>query len=177
MASLPLYVGRGRRVIGSHVEVPDDIFPELNKLRWHRNTNGYIRSNKGGYLHQVAYRLYYGAIPKGMEVDHKDRNKDNISRDNLRAVTRSVNGANKGVIRSNASGYAGVSHRVTRSVVAGRKYEHHYWHAQIKKNGVRVLSRDFPFTPEGLLQAAREVNRQYAIHFPEVAAPNPGVGL
>lgn len=128
-------------------------------------------------MHQMAYRIYHGQLPENTEIDHKDRNKDNVTKDNLRAVTRSVNGANKGKSKLNQSGRTGVSYRVSKYTRNGKTYEYQYWNARVKKDKKLVLCKDFPYTTDGLIQAAREVNRQYAIHFPEVAAPNVGVEI
>ena len=44
---------------------------------------------KSSYKARQAYRKYYGKIPKGCDIHHRDRNKLNNSPDNLIALTRS----------------------------------------------------------------------------------------
>lgn len=58
--------------------------------------------------HRLAWLFIHGEWPEH-EVDHKDRNRDNNSADNLRAATRTQNGGNKSMHRNNTSGKKGVS--------------------------------------------------------------------
>lgn len=46
-------------------------------------------------VHQLIYRTYKGDIPKGLQIDHIDRDKLNNHIDNLRAVSSSENNLNK----------------------------------------------------------------------------------
>lgn len=47
------------------------------------------------YVHRMVYEAFKGEIPKGMEIDHIDRNKHNNNPDNLRVVTKSENIKNR----------------------------------------------------------------------------------
>ena len=69
------------------------------------NEDGYVRiwcgkANHPEYprklkmRHRLVYYLYHGAIPKGKEIDHIDRNRANDSITILRAVTRKENTKN-----------------------------------------------------------------------------------
>lgn len=51
-------------------------------------TNGKIRELKA---HQVAYQIYVGAIPGGLELDHKCRVRCCVNPDHLEPVTRREN--------------------------------------------------------------------------------------
>ena len=53
-------------------------------------------NNKGVQLHRVIWEMHNGAIPKGLEIDHINRDRADNRIENLRAVTRSVNQHNKG---------------------------------------------------------------------------------
>jgi len=46
------------------------------------------------YVHRLVYEYHNGTIPKGVEVDHKDRRPTNNRIDNLRVVTKSQNQQN-----------------------------------------------------------------------------------
>jgi hypothetical protein len=51
--------------------------------------------------------LHHGYLPK--EIDHINGDRSDNRIDNLRAVTRSENQCNRGVLANNTSGYPGVS--------------------------------------------------------------------
>lgn len=84
---------------------PED-FEELKNCQAWFGSHGYVVINYKGkpeLLHKVILGL-------DLEfVDHKNRNKLNYLRDNLRAATRDQNNQNVGVQSNNTSGYKGVS--------------------------------------------------------------------
>ena len=83
---------------------------------------GYARiHNKYGttYAHRMAYELMVGAIPDGMELDHVCRNRGCVNPEHLRPCTRSENLRNTGKMRTNTSGFKGVSwHKAERKWTA-----------------------------------------------------------
>ncbi|HEY9878155.1 MAG TPA: HNH endonuclease [Leptolyngbyaceae cyanobacterium] len=60
------------------------------------------------YAHRLAWLLVTGDDPGVMQVDHRDRDKENNRFDNLRLATPSQNSQNVGLRRSNKSGVIGV---------------------------------------------------------------------
>lgn len=96
---------------GIRVFVDDDDHGYLSEHTWHLSKNGYVsrsywkpnQTNGTIYMH----RLIMDA-PKGMDVDHKDLNRFNNQKSNLRIATRSQNMANT-PSRSGHSKYKGVS--------------------------------------------------------------------
>ena len=57
--------------------------------------------------HRLIFMLHHGYLPK--EIDHINGDRSDNRIDNLRAVTRSENQCNRGVLANNTSGYPGVS--------------------------------------------------------------------
>ncbi len=70
---------------------------------------GYMRTKLFGRtikLHHIAWFIMYGYMP--VEIDHKDRNKTNNSKVNLREVTHTENMKNLNISKANKSGHKGV---------------------------------------------------------------------
>lgn len=74
----------------------------LGNSLWCYNHHGYIKNNKG-MLHRAVMR----AKPNEL-VDHKDHNKADCRKSNLRMATKTQNGQNMRIHPTNTSGYKGV---------------------------------------------------------------------
>ena len=70
---------------------------EWNGIRWHSYNNGYYeyrgtrskqRKDRDN-LHKAKFKHYFGEIPKGYDVHHKDGNKLNNEISNLELLSRS----------------------------------------------------------------------------------------
>lgn len=75
------------------------------------STNGYVKINVSGkilYAHRLVWEYHYGEIPKGMFIDHINRNKSDNRIENLRLVTPQDNSRNMGKNKRNSSGFNGV---------------------------------------------------------------------
>ena len=131
---------------------------------------GWNEQKGKGYLHGrvngemvSAQVLLMGKPMKGFENDHKDRNRRNNRRDNLRVVTIGQNQANNNLSKRNKSGFKGVY---------WRKQENK-WCAQIKNNGETIYL--------GLFTNLREAAKAYDVKavelFGEYAATNKVLGL
>ena len=79
------------------------------------NGDGYVQVRITVQGKQTAFRaariiweMHHGPIPKGMEIDHMDRNRSNDVLRNLSLVTPIQNSLNKGLPRNNTSGVKGV---------------------------------------------------------------------
>ena len=74
---------------------------------WWCLSNGYPSRRRSGRL-EYLHVLIAGRIP-GLEVDHINRNKLDVRRSNLRHVTCRANKHNLPLMKSNRSGFRGVT--------------------------------------------------------------------
>jgi hypothetical protein len=111
---------------GGDAIVDDADFQTLNHWKWKRHKHGYAcRTATGGRL--VLMHRQIMEEPEGLEVDHRNRQKLDNRRGNLRVATHSDNGRNRPKQRNNTSGYKGVSWDRQRSK----------WRASIKVGRTR----------------------------------------
>lgn len=83
-------------------------FEKVHKVCWCKNNSGYLtgcNAEEGGTLLLQRYLL---DCPNNMVVDHKDGDRANNRRSNLRICTNSENRINKGIISTNTSGHTGI---------------------------------------------------------------------
>jgi hypothetical protein len=94
---------------------PEDI--DLSAKSWRISSWGYVRRTINRkpdkpitvLAHrEVMSRVLGRALSPDELVDHRDRNKRNNRRDNLRIVTASLNGMNRGIPSNNSSGHKGI---------------------------------------------------------------------
>lgn len=101
-------------------------FDKVKDICWWRRKDGYIL----GRVNNRTVRLhrYLMSCPEGYDVDHKNHDKSDNRRYNLRITTRSQNNMNKGLQRNNTSGITGVC------------WDNYYqkWIAQIKVNNKSI---------------------------------------
>ncbi len=91
---------------GKFALVNDEDFEYLNRWRWYCHSHGYaVRKPKRViiYMHRLILN-----IPKGMFTDHKNLNKLDNRRSNLRIANENQNHMNCGLRSNNKSGYKGV---------------------------------------------------------------------
>jgi len=101
---------------GRYALVDDEDFNWLNQWKWcFDRSNGYAHrnqwvngKNRKIYMHRIILGNPRGILIK-VETDHKNRNKLDNRRKNLRVVTRSENVLNKGLQSNNTSGIPGVT--------------------------------------------------------------------
>jgi len=80
----------------------------LSRWRWHMCSGGYAGRNENGKT--ILMHRQIMQPPRGMLVDHMDRNKANNCRSNLRLCTHPENQRNKRKGIGSASQYKGVFH-------------------------------------------------------------------
>ena len=123
------------------------------------NAKGHINlqiDKKMYAAHQVVFMLHHGFIP--CEIDHINGVKTDNRIENLRVCTSSQNKGNIGLLKSNCSGYRGVSLNKRSGM----------YHAQIKINGKQTYLGRFA-TPK---DAAIVYNKAAKEHFGEFAYLN-----
>jgi hypothetical protein len=107
---------------GKGVALVDDAdYPILSQYKW-RLSAGYARAEING-MSVLMHRLVMGA-KRGQEVDHRNGDKLDNRRSNLRFSTHSQNMANVGQRSDNTSGFKGV-----------------YWNRQTGKFRARIKPR------------------------------------
>jgi hypothetical protein len=99
---------------GSIALIDDADFEHVKDLRWYKSAYGYAVLCNGVTLH----RKLIGQPPKGFVTDHKNQNKLDCRRENLRFVTRAVNNLNSAV-RKNVERHQG--HWQVRFGLPGQK--------------------------------------------------------
>lgn len=110
--------------------VDDEDYPEVSRYRWYANRYGrrwYAVRNIGRYPHQQAVLLhrFLASPPEGMQVDHKNGDGLDCRRENIRVCTPAENLRNKGLKRTNTSGFKGVQKcgkRWKATIRAGRDF-------------------------------------------------------
>lgn len=85
--------------------VDRDDFAYLNQFKWYYLAGYAARRSNGKtiYMHRELMKF-----PKNKEVDHINNNGLDNRTSNLRIVTRTQNNQNRGMQKSNTSGYKGV---------------------------------------------------------------------
>jgi hypothetical protein len=76
---------------------------------WNRMPKGHARTSSNGGLRLMMHQLLM-RVPEGFEIDHRNGNKLDNRRENLRIVRRSINALNRPPNKANTSGYPGVSY-------------------------------------------------------------------
>lgn len=105
---------------GKTAVVDDCDFEELNSKKWHYTSSGYAARRSWPDNKIVLMHRQIMSTPKGMDTDHKNQNKLDNRRDNLRIGTRSQNNMNQTKQRHNTSGFKGVMWQKSKSLWVAR---------------------------------------------------------
>jgi hypothetical protein len=135
MKKIPLggEVGKGKYTL-----VDEEEFGIYGRYKWYIDSRGYVRRSINGRDGKVTVVELHKAIaktPKGLYTDHKNRNKLDNRRENLRVVTNQQNSMNRTKLQDRTSLYKGVS------LAKGRKKNK--WKAGIMLNDKTVFVARF----------------------------------
>lgn len=128
--------------------IDNDNFEYLNRWKWSLSINGYaIRASRGKatLMHRIVNNT-----PDGFQTDHRDRNKLNNQRANLKTVTAQQNNFNRGLQPNNTSGIEGVTWDKSKNK----------WMAQIQNNGKHIYLGRYK-NIQGAFLARRFAERLY----------------
>jgi hypothetical protein len=148
---IPLYVRGG--AVGSWALVDAEDYDEIAKTRWHVGSNGYARHGTSGRDFKLMHRLLLG-LERGdkRNVDHRNGNKLDNRRENLRVVTHAQNLQNRFSSSTALSAFRGVSFK-----------REERWLAALTVDGVEHRLGRFPTEIEAALavDAWRRENADY----------------
>ncbi|MEH7209545.1 HNH endonuclease [Priestia megaterium] len=120
-----------------------------SRYKWGMDGHGYLTTKVNGrYL--ALHQLLMNTKNTDYLVDHKDRNKLNNRRSNLRIANKSINTINTGIRKHNNSGITGVSFQKQ----SGK------WRAYITYNKKRIELGQF-INKEDAIKARLEAERDY----------------
>jgi len=116
--------------------------PALGKWLWFKDSKGYIvrNANPGTIrLHRVIMNA-----PLDMDVDHKDGNKPDCRKRNLRICTKAENTRNRAIPNTNTSGYKGVNwdrqKRKWRAKITANEHRNHIGYYDTAKEAARAYN-------------------------------------
>lgn len=167
---IPLH---GKYGEGKFALVSDEDYDELAKYRWRVGTHGYAMRAKWNPKKQnndcILMHREVMEQPEGMLVDHRDMDKLNNTRGNLRLATKSQNMANSPRRTNSNSPYKGVN------------FKNGKWRASIMKEYEAVYIGCYT-TPEDAARAyderAIELFGEYALlNNPEEVSYGPHIEL
>lgn len=121
------------------VLVDDEDYARLVTYNWHAIKGKYIYRREGPSSIYMAQDVI-GLPPKGLEIDHEDRNTLNNTRKNLRFVTSAQNQQNR---KRSSTGFLGVIAR-SGSHTGKKKFE-----VRIMKDGVGYWVGSFMTAEQG----------------------------
>jgi len=130
----------------------------VSNYKWSLGVRGYPVTSFGT-TQKTIHRLLMGSPADGFVTDHKDRNKLNNRRDNLRFITSSQNNQNISKQKNNTSGYRGVW-----------QTQNGNWKADIKVNYKKISLGTFADKDS----AAKAYDKAATEHFGEFAVLNFG---
>lgn len=175
-ASMVLGSSGGRKLMklvplsrGMFSMVDDEDYDHVMAKTWHVEFCGgkayashTLPRDKNGKKSSIRMHRFITSAPKGMDVDHRDRNTLNNTRENLRVCTHSKNEMNRPLQKNNTSGCKGVDFIKSANL----------WRARIPgagKHGQIGYFKDFESAKSARLKAEIELFGEFSV--PHVRNP------
>ena len=92
--------------VRAYALIDDEDFLRISQFAWHLSTSGYAVRNQ--YPKRGHVRMTWEIMGKKGLFDHKDRNRLNNQKGNLRLADKSKNAMNVSLRSTNTSGFKGV---------------------------------------------------------------------
>lgn len=146
---------------GQFTLVDEEDFEYLQKFNWLQSDDGSVYRTNGGSKRLKMHRDIVKP-PPGYEVDHKNHNRLDNTRENLRLATKNQNGMNRRLQSNNRSGFKGISQHVGG-----------LWKAEILVAKNRMYLGYF-HTPEEAARAYDDAARKHYGEFACLNFPLPG---
>jgi hypothetical protein len=139
---------------GKFAVVDDEDFDRLSRFKWHFDGTRYARRSEKTTRTNIAMHNEILDVPKGFQIDHKDRDGLNNVKSNLRICTESENKCNRS-FKIGVSGYRGVWKN-------GNK-----WEAYLKIGDRRIYGGVFS-SKEDAAKARDDIARKYHKEFADL---------
>lgn len=164
----------GKHGAGKFAQVDDEDYDKLIIRKW------YAQKNKFGTVWAVSeikgkkvqmHRIIMNELNKNIVIDHRDRNRLNNQKNNLRQATITQNTRNTTSRINSSSKFLGVCKKTYNKNLPGRVTQIRYL-SSICVNGIKKELGLFPYTPCGELLAAINYDIAAEKYFGEFANLN-----
>ena len=130
-------IAKGTTSNGTVFLVDAEDIDRIREYYWYENDQGYIVTCVGKNKFVRLHRMIMNAFPEDI-IDHKNRDKKDNRKSNLRLATKQLNGINRTASKTNHTGVKGVSRSAN-----GQKFV-----ARICYNGKTLYLGTFPSIEE-----------------------------
>lgn len=142
----------------AHAIVDDEAFERASVLRWSMHPTGYVTAavRVNDKVHTFYLHRFVLGYTGSMKIDHRNRNKLDCRKENLRIATPTQNNANCLKRSNNTSGYKGVC----------RHPKNDTWQIKIGHQGKTIYIGCHPDVIEAAKlydQAARDLYGEFAV--------------
>ena len=142
---------------GESAIVDAEDFEWLNQWKWYIGSHGYACRRpwlkKEKRYETILLHRFVNQTPRELLTDHKNRNKLDNRKCNLRTGNKSLNGINRGLQSNNTSGYKGVYW----------DKKNKKWCASIKKNNLKIHLGYFINIKDAIITRRKGEEKYHAI--------------